>query len=255
MSLSIGLIAGLLFSLLIGLSLGLLGGGGSMITLPILVYVIGLEPRESVPVSLVVVGATAIFSAWLHHRKAGHVSWRTAGLFTLAGIPGAIGGAWLTWLVSGRTLLLIFAGLMIVVATLMLRRGERKDIEEEEHHPVKAVLAGSIVGVLTGFLGVGGGFLIVPALMLFGGLHIKDAIGTSLVVIAVNCAAGLVGHLASGSIDWRLSLLVTLFALSGAVSGTRISLRTNPARLRKGFAVFILVLAAVIVIQNFTGPS
>lgn len=250
MTLSTGLVAGLLMSALIGLSLGLIGGGGSIITVPLLVYVIGVAPHEAIPMSLAVVGSTSVIGSLMHHR-AGRVVWRTAVLFGIAGIAGAFFGSRLTYLVSDRALLLIFAALMLVVASLMLMRHDRED-GETDHHAVlwKAIAAGSGVGILTGFLGVGGGFLIVPALMLFGHLRVKEAIGTSLVVIAINCAAGLAGHLRFGGLDPLLTSLVGLFAIGGAFGGTYIAGRASPANLRKGFALFVIAVAIFLVVRN-----
>lgn len=250
MTLNIGLIVGLLLSGLIGLSLGLIGGGGSIITVPLLVYVIGVHPHEAIPMSLAVVGATSLVGAWMHHRKA-RVVWRTAVLFGLAGIAGAFFGSRLTYLVEPRSLLLIFAALMLVVAILMLSREEPAD-HETDHDVVlfKAVVAGACVGVLTGFLGVGGGFLIVPALMMFGHLRVREAIATSLVVIAINCAAGLAGHLRFGGLDVLLTTLVGAFAVAGALIGTRIAGRVSPAALRKGFSFFVILVAVFLVVRN-----
>ena len=246
----LGLAIGLLLSGLIGLSLGLIGGGGSIITVPILVYVIGVDPHEAIPMSLAVVGATSLVGAGMHHRRGG-VVWRTAGLFGVAGIAGAFFGSRLTYLVESRTLLLIFASLMLVVAILMLVRREPAE-RLTDHRSIfwKALIAGAGVGVLTGFLGVGGGFLIVPALMLFGHLRVKEAIGTSLVVIAINCAAGLVGHLRFGGLNLRLTALVGIFAVAGALMGTRIAGRVAPAALRRSFALFVVSIAIFLVVRN-----
>lgn len=247
---SAGLLLGLLLSGLIGLSLGLIGGGGSIITVPLLVYVIGVAPHEAIPMSLAVVGATSVVGAGLHHRD-DRVVWRTALIFGASGIVGAFFGSRLTYLVDPRTLLLIFASLMLVVAALMLVRTDRVE-RETDHRAVlwKAIAAGACVGVLTGFLGVGGGFLIVPALMLFGHLRVKEAIGTSLVVIAINCGAGLVGHLRFGALNIPLTALVGTFAISGALFGTLIAGRTSPATLRKGFAFFVIAVALFLVVRN-----
>ena len=248
---SLGLVLGLILSVLIGVSLGLMGGGGSIITLPILVYVIGIGARPAVGMSLAVVGSTSLISSLLHHRG-GRVVWRTALLFGSAGILGAAFGSKLTYLVSARILLLLFAALMLVVGTLMLLRREQKDIDEEHPSAWKAILAGAIVGVLTGFLGVGGGFLIVPALMFFGGLHIKEAVGTSLVVISINCAAGLIGHLRYGyeRFDWSIALAVTACAIAGALVGTRMAGKIDPKKLRRLFAWFVLAVAVFIAARN-----
>ena len=170
--------------------------------------------------SLAVVGSTALVGALLHHRK-GSVSWRTGAVFAASGIVSAYLGSKLTRLVSPPVLMLLFAGLMLVVATVMLtRRSPAADAPAHTPNLPREALAGLGVGFLTGFLGVGGGFLIVPALVVFGGLGMKAAIGTSLFVIAVNCAAGLAGHLTAGGLDWKLTALVTALAVGGALAGT-----------------------------------
>lgn len=272
---SVYLIAGLVLSAAIGLSLGLIGGGGSIITVPVLVYVLGVEAHEAIGMSLAVVGVTSLTGATLHHRR-GTVNWRAGALFGAAGIFGAYSGSRLTYLVPPGLLLLLFAALMLLIAALMLAQRRRegchsegqRQVEEvievdlvcdetrsvKRHHAsmFKAVLAGALVGVLTGFLGVGGGFLIVPALLMFGGLSMKEAIGTSLLVIAINCAAGLLGHLQHGGFDLSLTALVTALAAAGTLLGTTLSHRTSPARLQKGFAVFTIAVAIFLVAKNYS---
>ncbi len=242
---------GLLLSAGIGLSLGLIGGGGSIITVPVLVYVLGVPAHRAVAMSLAVVGSTALFSAVLHARR-GAVSWRTAMVFAASGILSAYLGSRLTRLVSSPVLLLIFAGLMLVAATLMLTRRDPGP-RARPHAPSlpREVFSGLGVGFLTGFLGVGGGFLIVPALIFFGGLTVKDAIGTSLFVIAVNCAAGLLGHVSEGGIDAPLTFLVASLAVGGALVGTALSHRVHPAGLRRIFAWFVVAVALFLIARNY----
>lgn len=242
---------GLALSALIGLSLGLIGGGGSILTVPILVYFLGVSVHDAVGMSLAVVGATSLFGAYMHRRK-GNVEMRSGLLFGLAGVIGAFWGAPLTHMVAPNVLLLIFAGLMLVVAVSMLWRGRHADDEAHgEANVFKASAAGFGVGVMTGFLGVGGGFLIVPALVFFGGLPVRRAIGTSLLVIALNCAAGLFGHLSYGLFDLSLTFWVTILAVGGAVFGTILSQRFSAANLQKSFAVLVLVVAVFLMYKNF----
>ena len=248
---SIHLALGLLLSGAIGLSLGLIGGGGSIITVPVLVYVVGVEAHEAVGMSLAVVGVTSLIGASLHYRR-GTVRFKTGATFGAAGIAGAYFGSRLTYLLSPAAILLSFAALMLLIAALMLTRKQRGESADHKKFDIfKAVLAGLMVGLLTGFLGVGGGFLIVPALVLFGGLSMKDSIGTSLVVIAINCAAGLAGHLAHGGFDLRLAGQVTALAVLGTLIGTALSHKTSPARLRTGFAVFVIAVAIFLVAKNY----
>jgi len=247
----IRLVLGLALSAGIGVSLGLIGGGGSIITVPVLVYVLGVDAHEAIGMSLAVVGVTSLVGATLHRRR-GAVRLRTGALFGVSGILGALFGSRLTYLLSSAALLLTFAGLMILVSVLMLTRSQ-SGLDRAAGSPrrtSRAILVGLGIGVLTGFLGVGGGFLIVPALVLFGGLGIKEAIGTSLVVIAINCAAGLAGHLTQGGFDPGLAGLVAALAAAGTLAGTALSHRVSPAGLRRGFAVFVLLVAAFLVAMN-----
>ena len=238
----------------IGISLGLLGGGGSILAVPVLVYVAGVEAHESVPMSLAIVGSTSLVGSLLHARK-GHLDLRVAATFGGAGIVGAYYGARLTHLVSGSALLLLFAALMLIVATLMLIRKEGLnaggDDEKLERSLVLTLGAGLIVGVLTGFLGVGGGFLVIPALVLFAGLPMRVAVGTSLLVIAVNSAAGFVGHMGEGMFRPMLTLGFTLAAVIGAFIGERFARRVRAESLRRVFAYFVISVAVFLVVANY----
>ena len=248
---SLSFVIGLLLSVLIGLSLGMIGGGGSIITVPVLVYVLGVEAHQAISMSLAVVGATSIIGTSLHHQHK-TVIWKIGFLFGGAGIFGAYFGSRLTYLFSPSALLLIFAVIMIVVAIVMFTKNhETEQNSRTTLQPVQAILAGFGVGALTGFLGVGGGFLIVPALILFGGLAIKEAISTSLLVIAINCAAGLIGHLQHNGFDVRLSLMVTVLAILGALIGTNLSHRSSPDSLKKWFAVFVFLVGIFLVVRNY----
>ena len=249
----IHLILGLALSAGIGLSLGLIGGGGSIITLPVLVYVIGVDAHQAVGMSLAVVGTASMIGAAVHHRR-GAVNVKTGAVFGFFGTVGAYFGSGLTYLFSDGALLLVFATLMVVIAVLMLirERGGKSGAAPTRSSRVKAAAAGLVVGLLTGFLGVGGGFLIVPALVLFGGLAMKDAIGTSLVVIAINCAAGLAAHLSYGGFDLGVTALVTALAAAGALVGAALSHRAAPRQLRRGFAVFVIVVAAFLFAKNYS---
>jgi uncharacterized membrane protein YfcA len=243
---------GLILSAAIGLSLGLIGGGGSILTVPILVYFLGVETHEAVGMSLAVVGATSLFGSFLHYRR-DNVDFSSGLLFGVSGIFGAFLGSPLTRLFSPSALLVVFAILMFVVAVSMLWR--RKHANSEVTHEAdnrKAVLAGFGVGVLTGFLGVGGGFLIVPALVFFGGLPMKRAIGTSLLVIALNCAAGLIGHAAQTHFNWGLTLAVMGLAVSGTIIGTILSHRMAAHKLQTMFAVLVLAVSVFLFAKNYT---
>ncbi len=249
----IHLFAGLLLSAAIGLSLGLIGGGGSIITMPVLVYVIGVDAHQAVGMSLAVVGVTSLISTGMHYHR-GTIDLKAGALFGASGILGAYFGSRLTYLIPPAALLLSFAALMLIIAVMMLLRKQR-DVDAAEPHErsaAKAIFAGLVVGGLTGFLGVGGGFLVVPALLLFGGLTMKDAVGTSLLVITINCVAGLIGHLQYGGFDLRIAGMVTALAAAGAVVGTALSHRTSSVDLRNWFAVFVITVALFLVAKNHT---
>ncbi|MBI2822799.1 MAG: sulfite exporter TauE/SafE family protein [Acidobacteria bacterium] len=240
----------------VGFSLGLLGGGGSIITVPLLVYLFHVSTREAIAVSLGVVGGTSLLGAILHYRR-GSVRLKTGLLFGAFGMVGAFLGSRLTNLFSDSALLLLFALLMMVVATFMLSRKGQHGSERETagSSPAKAAAAGLAVGLLTGFLGVGGGFLIVPALIYFGELNMKDAVGTSLLVIFANCASGLLGHLGQTQVDYRLAGLVTALAMGGACGGTAVAHKIPPRNLRYWFAWFVIAVAVFLIFESWNTLS
>lgn len=245
------MITALLFGAGIGVSLGVLGGGGSIITLPVLVYAAGVPAAEAVGMSLAVVGTTSLVGGGLNLKR-GLVHPKAAALFSSTGIVGALGGAQLTHLVSPAMLLLLFAALMIVIASLMLlRSGKPKPKPGTVCHWPRCAATGLGVGVLTGFLGVGGGFLIVPAMVIFGRLATKTAIGTSLLVIAVNSFAGLIAHLQQTSFNWGVAGMFTAVALAGMLIGLQFASKVSGERLNRWFAWFVLAVAAFVVAQNW----
>lgn len=235
----------------VGISLGLLGGGGSILTVPLLAYVAGMDAKQAIATSLLVVGATSAIGA-VSHARAGHVQWRTGLIFGAAGMAGAYLGGVLARFIPGTVLLIGFALMMIATAIAMLRG--RKKIVESVGTPripvVKIVAEGLVVGLVTGLVGAGGGFLVVPALALLGGLPMPIAVGTSLVVIAMKSFAGLGGYLSSVQIDWSLALMVTAAAVVGALIGARLTAMVNPDALRKAFGWFVLAMSSVILGQE-----
>lgn len=238
-------------AVLVGVSLGLLGGGGSILTVPLLAYVAGLDAKQAIATSLLVVGVTSAVGA-ISHARAGHVQWRTGLVFGAAGMAGAYGGGMVARFIPGSVLLIGFAVIMIATAVAMLRG--RKDVgssgADRPLPVVKIVLEGLVVGWVTGLVGAGGGFLVVPALALLGGLPMPIAVGTSLIVIAMKSFAGLAGYLSSVQIDWALAGAVTAAALVGGLVGARLTDRLNPDALRKGFGWFVLAMASVILAQE-----
>ncbi|MEI7915610.1 MAG: sulfite exporter TauE/SafE family protein [Mycobacteriaceae bacterium] len=234
----------------VGISLGLLGGGGSILTVPLLVYVAGMDAKEAIATSLFVVGVTSAVGA-ITHARAGRVRPKVAAVFGVAAMAGAYGGGRLAHLVPGNILLIAFAVIMIAAAVAMLRG--RRDIGDESAGPlpvVKIVLQGAVVGMISGLVGAGGGFLLVPALALLGGLPMPAAVGTSLVVISMQSFAGLAGHLATDPIDWKLAGAVTAAAVLGSILGGLLTSRVDPTALRKAFGWFVLAMAAVVLAEE-----
>ena len=235
----------------IGLSLGLLGSGGSIVTLPLLVYVAGVPVAAAVGMSLAIVGGASVAGAWWKHRQ-GLVHGRAALLFGITGMVGAAVGAQFTQLVPPAVLMLLFAGLMVVIAVRMLaKRGDEAVEPLPDCRPVRCGAAGLGVGLLTGFLGVGGGFLIVPAMILFARLPMAMAVGTSLAVIAANSIAGLAGHLQHRSFDWRTTLAFLAAALLGMLAGVRLGGRLPTVVLRRVFGGLVLAVAGFVIAKNW----
>ena len=235
----------LLLALLIGLSLGALGSGGSIVTLPILVYVAGIEPKTAVGMSMAIVGGTSLVGGYFHWRS-GNSLLKPALLFGATGIVGAYLGSSGTHLVSSPVLMLLFSGLMLVVGVRMLVGRETVRASAVTCSPYLCIPSGFAVGLVTGFLGVGGGFLIVPSLMWFVRLDAKRAIGTSLGIIAVNSAAGLAGQLRYAHWDWPLTGTFLVCSLIGMGLGIPIARRAPERALRKAFAIAVLAVAVAI---------
>jgi uncharacterized membrane protein YfcA len=240
------------FGIAIGLLLGLVGGGGSILTVPILVYVIGQGVHQATATSLVIVGATALVGA-VSHARAGHVALRIALTFGAAGVLGAFAGAWLNARVAGPVILLLFGLVMLLVATRMAVARKAAGSRDASTGPGPAwpvIAAGLVVGVMTGFFGVGGGFLIVPALVLLLGLPMHLAVGTSLVVIAINSAAGVVAHWEGGGVDLMLAALFVAGGAVGSTLGGRLAPQVDGARLSCGFAVLTAGVGIYLIVRN-----
>ena len=244
------LIAVLILAIAIGLSLGLLGGGGSILTVPLLTYVAGMDPKEAIAASLFVVGATSVLST-LTHARMGNVQWRTGLIFGAASMAGAFLGGLAGGYIPGVILMLAFAVMMIATAIAMLRGRKKRDTVEQTKLPLgKILIEGLVVGLVTGLVGAGGGFLVVPALALLGGLSMPVAVGTSLLVISMKSFAGLAGYLTTVSLNWPLVLGVTGMALIGALIGARLTKVVPEQALRKGFGIFVLVIGVFVLSQE-----
>jgi hypothetical protein len=228
---------------LIGVTLGLLGGGGSILTLPMLLYVLGLEPKAAIAGSLFVVGVTSLVGA-AAHAHAGRVRFRTGLPFGAAGMAGAFAGGRLAHRVPPAALLAGFAAMMLLTAVAMLRGRAGASAARPRPSLGRALGLGAGVGVVAGLVGAGGGFLVVPALALFGGLAMADAIGTSLLVIALQSLAGVAGHLAHVDVDWPPLAAVAGAAVAGSLVGARLGRHARPEGLRRAFGWLVLVTGA-----------
>jgi len=233
----------------IGVSLGLLGGGGSILTVPALVYIVGQSPQAAVTASLMIVGANSMMGAFMH-RTQGTLNWKIALVFGGSGMLAAYLAAGWSKFLPPTTLMLLFATLMFVVGLFMILKPQPSNEDGQGRGWLVTILSGLGVGTMTGFLGVGGGFLIVPALVMLVGLPIRQAVGTSLVVIAMNSVAGFLGHLGGPAIDMQVVLIFVAAGFVGALAGARLAKHTRPELLRKGFAVFVIVLAVFLLADN-----
>ncbi len=253
--------AALVFGAVIGLLLGLLGGGGSILAVPALVYGAGQPLTAAVPTSLVVVGISSAV-ALLPRLGAHQIRWRIAALVGGAGAAAAFAGAAVNRLLDPRVVLIGFAALMVAAALRMLRGdGETGGDCALPGGGVnwrgcltKSVGTGLTVGFLTGLFGVGGGFLLVPALVLLLGLPMASAVGTSLVVIVLNSAAGFAAH-GDAAIDYHITAAFTLAAITGSLTAGRLATRLPADRLRPAFAYLVLAVAALVVAQALFGAA
>ena len=241
----------IVYGLAVGISLGLTGGGGSIITVPLLVYLVGQPVHAAIPTSLVIVGATA-FGGYLGRITAADS--RHGFVFGLIGLAGAVPGRLAAHYFSGTTLLLLFAIIMLVASYFMFSPKTYGSREGSELHWPSVIAAAVAVGFLTGFLGVGGGFLIVPSLVLILHMPMRQAIPTSLLVIAINCASSLIGPVllghperSVGAVDWRVAGLFVAGGLAGSWLGGAIAQRLDQRFLKRLFAVFVFALGLFIV--------
>lgn len=246
---------GLSLAALIGLSLGLLGGGGSILTVPILVYVLGFTAKQGIAMGLGVVGVTSLFGAAGHWRK-GNVNLRAALTFGAVAMVGTYAGARLSAFMSGATQLILFAVVMLVAAFFMYRNGrkeaagEKRAPEPHKVNPLMVGVAALAVGALTGIAGVGGGFLIVPALVLLVGLPMKESVGTSLLVIALNSFVGFAGYLGQVEMPWGYLGIFTAVAVAGIFAGTWASHYVSQGTLKRAFSGFLVVMGIFILVKN-----
>lgn len=252
----------------IGLALGLIGGGGSVLAVPILVYVMQVSPKPAIAMTLAIVGTVSLVGVIPHWRK-GNVNWHKALIFGSATMVGAFGGAKFANLpfVTGAMQLLLFAVMMLVAAIFMIRKSYSPTISEPTLPTLEIaeglysapvckycwlwlLTEGLAIGVLTGLVGVGGGFAIVPALVLLGKVPMKEAIGTSLLIIVFNSIAGFLGYWGKVDLDLHLMVSFTFIAAIGTLVGTHFSHRIDAKGLQKGFGYFLIAVAAFVLFQQ-----
>lgn len=253
------IVLALVLAIFVGVALGLLGGGGSILTLPILQYVVGIEAHAAIAASLFVVGATSLV-ALIPHARGGRVDVRVGLLFGSTSMAGAyLAGRGASFIPPG-VLLVLFAVMMVVTAFAMLRGRPKPDAASADGERVRVRftpsglamigLEGLVVGAVTGLVGAGGGFLVVPALVVLGKLPMRLAVGTSLMVIALKSFAGFAGHASQVTLDWPLVLGLTAAALVGSLLGARAAGRVDPAKLRRGFGWFVVVMGVFMLAQE-----
>jgi uncharacterized membrane protein YfcA len=264
-------IFGALASLLIGLSLGLIGGGGSILTVPVLVYLFGVDPLRATAYSLFIVGATSAIGAFSKYKE-GQVNLKTALIFgapsiitvyatrkwILPAIPTELGQWGEFILTKSLLLMLLFALLMVAASFSMIRTQKSLDADTTKpqsfNYPL-ILIEGAVVGLLTGLVGAGGGFLIIPALVILTGLPMKQAVGTSLLIIAAKSLIGFTGDLTEQKIDGVLLGFVTAMAVGGIIVGNQLSKKIDGNKLKKGFGWFVLVMGIYILVKEGWGAG
>ena len=242
---------GFVLAVLVGVALGFFGGGGSILTVPLLVYVFALDPKEAIASSLLVVALASISGA-VQHWRVGNVRVGTALAFGTAGMAGAYLGGRAGAQIDGRILLLLFAAMMILTATAMWRGrrlGAATPTSPSRSAP-RLVLQGLAVGSFTGLVGAGGGFLIVPALVLWAELSPHVAVGTSLFVIVMQTVAGFAGYATRVAVDYWLIARVAGAAVIGSWLGVRLASVVPPASLRRAFAAFVMAMGVLILVRQ-----
>ncbi|GAB2486740.1 MAG: sulfite exporter TauE/SafE family protein [Cytophagales bacterium] len=253
-------------AILIGVSLGLIGGGGSILTVPVLVYILGVDPVLATAYSLFVVGSTSLVGAGTYMKK-GLVNYKTAIVFAIPSfiavfltrkflVPAlpdplfTLGSAEIT---KNIGIMVFFALIMLAASISMIRNKKCVDCDENEeikfNFPMIA-LEGSVVGLITGIVGAGGGFLIIPALVLLARLPMKMAVGTSLLIIAAKSLIGFLGDVSTQTIDWNMLLIFTGLSIVGIFIGSALSKKINEKALKKGFGWFVLVMGVYIIAKE-----
>lgn len=252
----------LLLAILIGLILGFIGGGGSILTVPILVYVLGVKPVEATAYSLFIVGIASLFGAHKHY-KLGNIDFKIGMMFAIPSFIGVFASRrWVLpniqnelfvfgdFVITKDLFLMVFFALIMLLASFSMLRERSISKQTKDNQQIKIIIDGLFVGLITGIVGAGGGFLIVPALVLLSRLEMKKAIGTSLMIISIKSLFGFLGEWGS-EIDWQLLISFTSLAVIGIFFGVYFSKFFDGKRLKKSFGVFVLLTAVVIMLKEF----
>ncbi|MCU0526228.1 MAG: sulfite exporter TauE/SafE family protein [Elainella sp. Prado103] len=248
-------------AVLMGVSLGLMGGGGSILAAPVLIYIMSVPAKSAFAMTLVIVGFVSLIGA-IPHWQQGHINLKIVALFSPAAMLGAYVGARLTALpwITSTVQLVTFGGMMFVASVMMIRKANgQPECCDPVGYSVKRsripkgvmiALEGLIVGVLTGFVGIGGGFLVIPALVILGKTPMKEAVGTSLIILALKSITGFAGYWGHVWIDWVLLTSFTMAATIGILLGSYLSQWVSAKQLEQGFGYFVLVVAIFVLIRR-----
>jgi uncharacterized membrane protein YfcA len=258
-------IAGYIASLFIGVALGLIGGGGSILTVPVLVYLFGISPALGISYSLFVVGFTSLVGAFNNYRK-GLVNFKTALLFGASSIttvfitrkfiiPQVPNVLWQngSFQITHALLVMVIFAILMLAASIAMIQNKKASVDENspsKKKPVLLLFYGILIGLVTGFLGAGGGFLLIPALVILMKLPMKEAVGTSLLIISLNSLIGFMGDIGRYPIDWDFLFSVTAIAIAGIFAGGFFNQKVNADKLKKGFGSFVLVMGIYILVKE-----
>lgn len=241
---------GYLLATFIGLSLGLLGGGGSILTVPILVYVMKMDTKLSIALSLAIVGVTSLIGV-ITHAKNKNVDFKVASVFGPIAMLGTFAGSKLSQLISGEIQLILFAVIMLLASIFMIKGPTKVEAAPSEKLNIPLIIIQAlVVGIITGLIGVGGGFLIVPSLVLLAGISMKRAIGTSLLIIALNSFSGFIGYMGMVEIPWNFLLKFSAFSVLGIIIGSSLVKYVPQEKLKKIFAIFLIFMGSFIIYKN-----
>jgi len=256
-------ILGYIGALIVGLVLGLIGGGGSILTVPLLVYLLGYNPVVATAYSLFVVGTSSMVGTYQKHKK-GLVDFKTGLAFSfpsfvavylsrrylVPGIPETIFSIGDYEISKGMGIMIFFAIIMLLASISMIRKGKDEEVVSKNQPYYKTFVQGLIIGTITGIIGAGGGFLYVPALVLWANIPMKKAVGTSLIIVTINSLIGFMGDVQTLDIEWGFLLIFTLISILGIILGVFLSKFISGPKLKKSFGLFVLIMAIYIIFKE-----